>query len=272
LEFKYLLFEINNNVAIITFNREYKLNAINGQMFDEIYDALDEIINNNEIRAAIITGKGKAFSTGGDFNQVSQGMAGDVEQVEDGGKMKSGEMEIDVSQKRLVLKMQRTPKPIIAAINGLALGGGLNIALNCDLIYASDKAELGTFFMKRAIIPEMSSTYLLPRIVGIHKAKELIFFGDRFSAKDALNMGLINGVFPAHEFMDKVIEIAEKLAKGPTYSIGLAKKAINETLEDKTVEALDREAESLFKAFDSEDFTEGLLAFFEKRDPEFLGR
>ncbi|MFX0034581.1 MAG: enoyl-CoA hydratase/isomerase family protein [Candidatus Hermodarchaeota archaeon] len=272
MEFKYLLFEVKNNVGIIKFNREDKLNAINGKMFDEIYDALDEIANNKEIRAAVITGKGRAFSTGGDFNQASQGMAGDVDSVEDGGKMQSGEQEIDVSQKRIVLKLQRTPKPIIAAINGLALGGGLNIALNCDLIYASDEAELGTFFMKRAIIPEMSSTYILPRILGIHKAKELIFFGDRFSAQEAQKMGLINGVFPANEFMDRVVDIAEKLARGPTYSIGLAKLAINKLLEEKTLKALENEAEALFKAFDSEDFTEGLLAFFEKREPDFLGR
>lgn len=272
MEFKYLLFEVKNNVATITFNREYKLNAINGKMFDEIYEILDEVATNKDIRSVIITGKGRAFSTGGDFNQASEGMAGDVDSVEDGGKMQSGELEIDVSQKRLVLKLQQTPKPIIAAINGLALGGGLNIALNCDIIYAADNAELGTFFMKRAIIPEMSSTYILPRIVGIHKAKELIFFGDKFSAQEALDMGLINGVFPADEFMDKVREIAEKLAKGPTYSIGLAKLVINKVLEEKTIQALENEADALFKAFDSEDFTEGLLAFFEKREPDFFGR
>jgi 2-(1,2-epoxy-1,2-dihydrophenyl)acetyl-CoA isomerase len=271
MEFKYLLFEVRNNIAVITFNREYKLNAINGKMFDEIYDALDKIANNKEIRAAIITGKGRAFSTGGDFNQASQGMTGDIDSVENGGKMQSGELEIDVSQKRIVLKLQRTPKPIIAAINGLALGGGLNIALNCDLIYASDKAEFGTYFMKRAIIPEMSSTYILPRLVGIHKAKELIFFGDKFSAQEALNIGLINGVFSADSFMDDVMEVARRLAKGPTYSIGLAKIAINKLLEERTIKALENEAEALFKAFDSEDFTEGLLAFFEKREPDFLG-
>jgi len=272
MEFKYLLYEEKDNVAIITFNREYKLNAINGKMFDEIYDVLEEVSNNKDIRAIIITGKGRAFSTGGDFDQASQGMAGDIDNVKDGGKMQSGELEIDVSQKRTVLKLQRTPKPIIAAINGLALGGGLNIALNCDLIYATDNAELGTFFMKRAIIPEMSSTYILPRVVGIHKAKELIFFGDKFSAQEALDMGLINGIFPANEFMDRVIEVAKKLANGPTFSIGLAKLAINKVLEDKTKQALENEADALFKAFDSEDFTEGLLAFFEKRDPKFLGR
>jgi enoyl-CoA hydratase/carnithine racemase len=272
MDFKFIEWNIENNVAIITFNREDKLNAINGLMFDEIYEALDEVGTNKDIRAAMITGKGRAFSTGGDFNQASQGMAGDVEDVEDGGKMQSGETEIDVSQKRLVLKMQRTPKPLIAAINGLALGGGLNIALNCDLIYAKETAELGTFFMKRALIPEMSSTYILPRLVGIHKAKELIFFGDRFSAREAYEMGLINGVFNDSEFMNKVTEIAERLAKGPTYSIGLAKLAINKVLEDKTIEALDNEAEALFKCFDSFDFTEGLMAFFEKREPNFSGR
>ncbi len=272
MEFKYLEWKRKNNIVIITFNRESKLNAINGLMFDQIYDALDEIAINKDIRAAIITGKGRAFSTGGDFNQASQGMAGDVDDVEDGGQMQSGEAEIDVSQKRLVLKMQRTPKPLIAAINGLALGGGLNIALNCDLIYAKESAELGTFFMKRALIPEMASTFILPRIVGIHKAKELIFFGDRFSAKEALEMGLINGVFNDDQFMSKVMDVAERLAKGPTFSIGLAKLAINKVLEEQTVDALNNEADALFKCFDSFDFTEGLMAFFEKREPNFSGR
>ncbi|MBD3193556.1 MAG: hypothetical protein GF317_00770 [Candidatus Lokiarchaeota archaeon] len=272
MEYKFLIYELEKNVALITFNREHKLNAINGRMFDEIYDLLEEIEKNKQIRAAIFTGKGRAFSTGGDFNQASQGMAGDVAEVEDGGRMQSGEAEIDLSQKRIVLKMQATPKPLIAAINGLALGGGLNFALNCDLIYASESAELGTFFMKRALIPEMSSTYVLPRLVGIHKAKELIFFGDRFSSKKALEIGLINDVFPDKIFMQKVREIAQRLAKGPTYSIGLAKLTINALLRNKILNALELEATNLLKTFDSEDFTEGLLAFFEKREPDFLGR
>jgi 2-(1,2-epoxy-1,2-dihydrophenyl)acetyl-CoA isomerase len=272
MEYKYIIFELENNIAIITFNREDKLNAINGRMFDEIYDAMERIEAEKDIRAAIITGKGRAFSTGGDFNQASQGMAGDIDSVEDGGKMQTGEVEIDLSQKRIVLKMQKTPKPLIAAINGLALGGGLNIALNCDLVYASENAELGTYFMKRALIPEMSSTYILPRIVGIHKAKELIFFGDRFSAHEALKMGLLNDVFPETIFMEKVKDIAHRLAKGPTYSIGLAKLTINKILEENIIRALELEAENLLKTFDSEDFTEGLLAFFEKREPNFLGR
>ncbi|MBD3214575.1 MAG: 2-(1,2-epoxy-1,2-dihydrophenyl)acetyl-CoA isomerase [Candidatus Lokiarchaeota archaeon] len=272
MEYKYIIFELENNIAIITFNREDKLNAINGRMFDEIYDAMERIEVEKDIRAAIMTGKGRAFSTGGDFNQASQGMAGDIDSVEDGGKMQTGETEIDLSQKRIVLKMQKTPKPLIAAINGLALGGGLNIALNCDLVYASENAELGTYFMKRALIPEMSSTYILPRIVGIHKAKELIFFGDRFSAHEALEMGLLNDVFPETIFMEKVKDIAHRLAKGPTYSIGLAKLTINKILEENIIRALELEAENLLKTFDSEDFTEGLLAFFEKREPDFLGR
>ncbi|TXT67395.1 MAG: hypothetical protein BAJALOKI1v1_100008 [Promethearchaeota archaeon] len=272
MDFKYLLWKIEKNIATITFNRQDKLNAINGLMFDEIYEALEEIAQNEEIRAAIITGKGRAFSTGGDFNQASQGMAGDVEDVEDGGKMQSGEAEIDVAQKRIVLAMQKTPKPLIAAINGLALGGGLNIAINCDLMYAKESAELGTFFIKRALIPEMSSTFQLPRIVGIHKAKELIFLGDRFSANEAYRIGLLNGVFSDDIFMDEVYKIAERLAKGPTYSIGLAKLAINKILEPQIIEACRNESDALFKCFDSFDFTEGLMAFFEKREPKFLGR
>lgn len=253
-----LLFEKDQNVCTMTLNRPERLNAISGTMFEEIKDAFDTIRDDDEIRAVIITGAGKAFSSGGDFKI-------DYSQAQEG-------KEIDVSQKELVLKLININKPFIAAVNGLALGAGMNLALNCDLIYASDKAEFGTFFIKRAIIPEMSSTYLLPRIVGIHKAKELIFFGDKISAETAKEIGLINDVFPDDLFITKVKEIANRLAKGPTYAIGLAKQAINGLLMDKIKQALENEAESLFKAFDSEDFIESLLSFMEKREPKFRGK
>ncbi len=258
MSYKTILLEKDDKVAILTLNRPERLNAISGTMFEEIKDALDKMKDDDEVRAIIITGAGKAFSSGGDFKI-------DYSEAEEG-------KEIDVSQKGLVLKLVQLNKPIIAAVNGLALGAGMNIALNCDLIYASDKAEFGTFFIKRAIIPEMSSTYLLPRIVGIHKAKELIFLGDKFSAQEAKEIGLINDVFPHDVFMEKVKEIAHRLANGPTFAIGLAKKAINSLLMDKIKQALENEAESLFKAFDSEDFIESLLSFMEKREPKYKGK
>ncbi|MHA1268702.1 MAG: enoyl-CoA hydratase/isomerase family protein [Candidatus Helarchaeota archaeon] len=258
MTYETILFEKKEKVCTLTLNRPKRKNAINGTMFDEIKDALNKIENDNEIRAAIITGAGNAFSSGGDFKI-------DYSEAEEG-------KEIDVSQKGLVLKLININKPIIAAVNGLALGAGMNIALNCDLIYASDKAEFGTFFIKRAIIPEMSSTYLLPRIVGIHIAKELIFLGDKFSAQKAKEIGLINDIFPHDIFMSKVNEIATRLANGPTFAIGLAKKAINNLLLDKIKQALETEADYLFKTFDSEDFIESLLSFMEKRKPNYKGK
>ncbi|MHA1427990.1 MAG: enoyl-CoA hydratase/isomerase family protein [Candidatus Helarchaeota archaeon] len=253
-----IILEKEDNFCILIFNRPHRKNAISGLMFEEIKDALDIIENDAEIRAAIITGAGDAFSSGGDFKI-------DYSEAEEG-------KEIDVSQKGLVLKLINIDKPIIAAVNGLALGAGMNIALNCDLIYASEKAEFGTFFIKRAIIPEMSSTYLLPRILGIHKAKELIFFGDKFSAQKAKEIGLINDVFPDEDFLPKVKEIAKRLANGPTFAIGLAKRSINSLLMDKIKQALETEAENLFKTFDSEDFIESLLSFMEKREPKYKGK
>lgn len=154
-----IIFEKEDNVCIITLNRPERLNAMNGKMFEEIKDALDRINADDEIRAVIITGAGKAFSSGGDF-------AFDSSQA---GK------KIDLSQKELVLKLINVNKPFIAAVNGMALGAGMNLALNCDLIYASDKAEFSTFFIRRAITPEMASTYLLPRIVGMQRQRNSYF-------------------------------------------------------------------------------------------------
>jgi 2-(1,2-epoxy-1,2-dihydrophenyl)acetyl-CoA isomerase len=260
-EFETILFDKEDNVCTITFNRPDRKNAINAKMFQEIKEALDLISEDREIRAAIITGAGDVFSSGGDFSM-------DFNQAD---APESQEAAADVSQKNLVLKLVTTLKPIIAAVNGLALGAALNIALNCDLVYAAESAELGTFFMKRALPPEMSSSYLLPRLVGIHKAKELIFFGDKIPAQEAKSIGLINDVFPDEVFMEKVKELASRLAKGPTITIGLVKKAIHDLLMDKTVQALDIEAENMFKAFDTLDFSEGVLSFIEKRDPDFKG-
>jgi 2-(1,2-epoxy-1,2-dihydrophenyl)acetyl-CoA isomerase len=258
MQFETLLFGKEGNVCILTLNRPERLNAISGTMFEEIKSALDHLKGDDEIRAVIITGAGKAFSSGGDF-KIDYSQAGQTE-------------DIDVSQKELVLKLIGIDKPIIAAINGLALGAGLNIALNCDLVYASETAELGTFFIKRAITPEMASTYMLPRLVGIHKAKELIFFGDKISAKEAKAIGLINDVFPESIFMERVKGLAQRLAHGPTFAIGLAKRAIHTLLMDKIIQALDNEAANLWKAFDSEDFTESLLSFMEKREPNYKGK
>ncbi len=258
MQFETLLFEKEGSVCILTLNRPERLNAISGTMFEEIKSALDQIKADDEIRVVVITGAGRAFSSGGDF-KIDYSQAGQTE-------------DIDVSQKELVLKLITIDKPIIAAINGLALGAGLNIALNCDLVYASETAEMGTFFIKRAITPEMASTYLLPRNVGIHKAKELIFFGDKISAQEAKAIGLINDVFPDDVFMEKVKELAQRLAHGPTFAIGLAKRAIHALLMDKITQALDNEAANLWKAFDSEDFTESLLSFMEKRETNYKGK
>ncbi|GAB4307700.1 MAG: enoyl-CoA hydratase-related protein [Promethearchaeota archaeon] len=257
MEFETILFEKDGGVATITLNRPRRKNAMNGRMFEELPVAFKAVEVDPEVRVAVVTGAGDSFSSGGDFSM-------------DYGEAKEGQ-EPDVSQKALVLQLASIPKPIIAAVNGLALGAGLSLALNCDLVYASEDAELGMFFVKRAITPEMSTTYLLPRLVGVHRAKELIFFGDRIGAREAAAIGLINAAFPAETFMAEVLARARRLAAGPMLAIGLAKTLIHDLLRDKVAQALDAEADALFRCFETQDFLESVLAFMDKREPKFTG-
>jgi len=246
-------------IATITFNRPEKLNPIDFLTSWELREALKEMSNDKDVKIAIFTGKGRAFSSGMDLKpEMDLPEEADVDLD-------------DIAMKGLILDLFDFKKPTIAAVNGVAVGFGWNFAQACDLVYASEKATMGYFFVKRAMVPEAGSTYLLPRSVGVHKAKELMFFGDAFDAKKAFELGLVNKVLPAEELMTEAKKAAEKLAKAPPLSLKLMKKMINNQLRDHISHALDLENEGLHETMSSADFFEAIMAFNEKREPVFRG-
>ncbi len=157
-------------------------------------------------------------------------------------------------------------------MNGVAVGFGMNLCINCDIIIASEKASFGEFFVKMGILPDMNGCFILPRILGIHKAKELIFTGERIDAKEAERIGLVNKVVPHEELMPKVKELAKKLAESAPLAIGMAKRLIQEGYGELFGEMLKQEIRYQAKLYASEDHMEAALAFFEKRKPRFKGK
>jgi 2-(1,2-epoxy-1,2-dihydrophenyl)acetyl-CoA isomerase len=163
-------------------------------------------------------------------------------------------------------------KPIIAAVNGVAVGFGMNLCINCDIIIASEKASFGEFFVRMGVLPDMNGCFILPRIIGIHKAKELIFTGDRIDAKEAERIGLVNKVVPHEELMPTAKALAKKLAENPPLAIGMLKRLIHEGYGELFGEMLKQEIRYQAKLYASEDHKEAALAFLEKRKPVFKGR
>lgn len=258
MDYKTIIYEKNENgVALITLNRPEKLNALDLLMSWEIREVLKEIGNNKKVKSVIFTGKGRAFSSGMDLN-LEMDLPTEATINLD-----------DISMKSLTLDLFDLDKPTIAAVNGIAVGAGWNFAQICDLVYVSENATMGYSFVKRAIVPEFGSTYLLPRSVGIHKAKELMFFGDMFDAKKALELGLVNKVLPAEELMPEVMRKAEQLARAPSLSLKLMKKIMNSQIRENISHALDLENEGLYETMSSADFFESIIAFNEKRKTRF---
>jgi enoyl-CoA hydratase/carnithine racemase len=180
----------------------------------------------------------------------------------------------DIAQKKLCLKLWQLNKPIIAAINGLAIGGGFTVPLACaDLIYVSEHAWVRLPFISLGIIPELASSYLLPRILGFQRAKEILFFGEELDAHKLLELGLVNKILPHNELIDYSKKMALKLVppKGASLAVGLTKRALHRPLIEAVSRALDVENEGLNKAFASADFWEALAARKEKREPDFKG-
>ncbi|MHA1727627.1 MAG: enoyl-CoA hydratase/isomerase family protein [Promethearchaeota archaeon] len=252
-EFETVLYEKKGMVAVITLNRPDRLNAINGQMNVDLKNALKEAKEDDGIRAIVITGAGRAFCAGADVAEFA-----------------SGGLKTDVFIHPY--DFFKLNKPIIAAVNGVAVGFGTNVCLSCDIIYASEKASFGEFFIRMGIIPDMNCSFLLPKTVGIHKAKELIFSGDRIFAEEALRIRLINKMFPPDELMPKTMEFANKLAGNAPLAMSLSKQAIHKGYEKVFDEMLKVEQEFNAKCYSSEDHKEAATAFVEKRKPVFKGK
>jgi len=277
-EFKNITYDWDDEtgIVIVTINRPEIKNALTILVLLELYWAVDAIENDATVKAMILTGgkspdmddpAGEAFSSGGYFNLA------DLEALDE--KTKNDIDLTDIAQKRLCLKMWQLDKPVIAAINGLAIGGGFTIPLACaDLIYISEHAWVKLPFINLGLIPELASSYLLPRMVGFQRAKEIIFFGETLPAQKLYDMGLVNQVLPHDELLPHAKQMALKLIPplGAGLATRLAKQAMHKPLIEAVTKALDIENEGLNQTIASADFWEALAARKEKREPVFKGK
>lgn len=255
-----LLTERDGALAIVTLNRPEKLNALNAELLGELEATLDTLTKDTSVACMILTGAGeKAFAAGADIAAM---LEMPTEQARFFSEMGH----------RICSKMERAPFPVIGAINGFALGGGCEIALACDFLYASDKAKLGQPEVNLGIIPGFGGTQRLARRVGIGRARELCYTGDTISADEALRIGLVNGVVPGPELMAKVKDVAGKIAKKGRIAIAQCKRVIfsGEGVPLDTANALETQAFAML--FGTTDRREGMSAFLEKRTAAFTGK
>ncbi|MCX6148253.1 MAG: enoyl-CoA hydratase-related protein [Candidatus Kapabacteria bacterium] len=253
-------FEIIEKVAKITLNRPEVLNSFNMEMAILLQEYLDECIYNQNIRAIYITGEGRGFFFVLDLSEVVGEDAKSVEEI------------LKKSYNPIVLKIRNLEKPVIAAVNGVAAGAGANIALACDIVLASENASFVQAFSKIGLIPDSGGTFFLPRLVGMAKATAMMFLGNKVSAKEAADIGMIYSCVNSESLENEAMVIATTLSEMPTKAIGLTKRGINRGLYNDLENQLQFEESIQKEASESHDYKEGVEAFLEKRKPVFLGR
>ncbi len=256
-EYKNLLVEVKNSTLVITINREKSLNSLSMETTKELQDVFDDFEDNQQIRGVIITGAGtKAFVAGADIAELS------------GLDIKSGQ-QFSKRGMELMQSIQDFPWPVIAAINGYALGGGSELALACDIRLASANAKLGQPEVNLGIIPGFGGTQRLPRIVGRGKATQLILTGEMISAQEAYRIGLVDEVYPPEELMPKALAMAELIASKGPMAVKFSKVCINRGLDESLEDGCELEEEKFGEVCGTKDKTEGTKAFLEKRKPNF---
>jgi len=255
----HILSEQKNNVLIITLNRTDKFNSFNREMALQLQNILDEAEKNLEVRCIVLTGNGKAFCAGQDLSEAIDPNGPGIEKI------------VAEHYNPIILKIRAIEKPIIAVVNGVAAGAGANIALACDIVYAAKSANFIQAFSKIGLIPDSGGTFALPRIVGFNLASALMITGDKLSATDAQQHGLVYKVFEDVELLEQVLIIAKNIANMPTKAIGLTKRLLNQTYKNTLQDQLALEKEMQIEAANSFDYNEGVKSFLEKRKPDFKG-
>ncbi len=252
-----VLYEKIGQIAKITLNRPKALNAMNGELVSTLAARLDDAGKDNDVRVIILTGNGKGFCAGGDLAYLKQ-LTNVIE-------ARSFIVEVGA----LVKQIQSIAKPIIAMVNGVAAGAGFNLALACDIVFAANTARFAQSFVKVGLVPDCGGMYLLPKIVGMHKAKELMFTADLIGAAKADELGLLNRVIEADKLEAETLAFAEKLLLSAPIALGMVKQTLN-GMEDMTLENwLVHEADMQTLCMQTKDHQEGISAFLEKRAPEF---
>jgi len=260
VKYKSLLYSKEEGIGIVTINRPESLNALNGEVFTELYKLFQEIEDDQDVRVVILTGSGeKAFIAGADIAEMQPQSSVEIRSFIDKGRRASD-------------RIYTLSKPVIAAINGFALGGGCELAMCCDLRVASENAKFGQPEINLGAIPGGGGTQRLSRLIGMTRAKELIYTGNAIDANTAFTMGLVNKVVPPESLMAEAKELARKLLSKSSIALALAKKAITSGANMNLPSGLDLEAECFALVFATEDQKEGMSAFLQKRKPEFKGK
>lgn len=260
MNFENILFAIENGIGLITINRPSKLNALNRATIQELHDAFENLENNSDVRVIIITGEGeKAFVAGADISEFANFT------VEEGAQLAAQ------GQALLFDFVENLKKPVIAAVNGFALGGGLELAMACHFRIASDNAKMGLPEVSLGVIPGYGGTQRLPQLIGKGRAMEMIMTAGMVSAEEGFRAGLVNHVVPQSELLDFTRGIAAKIMRNSPFAIGTAIKCVNANFKDG-INGFETEIRNFGKCFGTEDFKEGTTAFLEKRKAEFKGK
>ena len=254
-----ILFEIKNQVATLTLNRPEKYHSFIRKMALDLQEKLEICKNDNNIRAIVITGSGKAFCAGQDLGEATDPKGPELQQI------------VNEHYNPIIRQIRNIEKPIIAAVNGVAAGAGASIALCCDIIIAKESAVFVQAFSKIGLVPDSGATFFLPRLIGFQKASVLMMNADPISATEAEKLGMIYKVVEESKFEDEIKSFSEKLAKMPTKGIGLTKKLLNQSINNSLEQQLYEEEIAQTIAGKTNDYKEGVSAFLEKRKPNFKG-
>jgi len=263
MNYETIQLEMRGSVCVLTLNRPERLNALTVQVANEFKAAINEALERGA-RVIVLTGAGRAFSAGGDVREMQEIAQKDA-------RLEAFFDEPLRLLNEAILLIRQTPVPFIAAVNGVASGGGCNLALACDLVVAAESARFNQAFIKIGLTPDCGGTFILPRLVGWKRATELLFSGDLISATTAAAMGMINTVAPDEALMSTAMAIADKLAQAPTAAIGQIKMLLEASATNDFASQLDLERETQIESGRTKDFVEGVTAFLEKRPPRFVG-
>lgn len=260
-----ILVERLNGIVLVTLNRPHRFNAMTTDSFAEVEDVLAEASQNDDDKVVVFTGAGPAFCAGYDVGFLPT--AGDDREQLPPRSRPRGVYYLSITSNII-----GCTKPTIAAVNGVAAGGGFSFALACDIRIASDQARFSAIWARRGVIPDLGCTYLLPRMVGTGKALELMYTGAVIDAQEALGIGLVNRVVPHQELIPATMELAERIARGPSFSIELTKRLVYRDQEEALLHRTQFEQLVQNRCFETEDAKEGARSFLEHRPPVFKGR
>lgn len=255
-----LISSISNGVLKLTLNRPEVFNSFNKTLALALQKALDEAKNDETVRCVVLSGEGKAFCAGQDLAEATDPNGPELKSI------------VKEHYNPIIQKIVELPKPVIAAVNGVAAGAGANIALACDIVLAKESASFIQAFSKIGLIPDSAGTFFLPRLVGAQKALALMMTGEKVGAADAEAMNMIYKAIPDDAFESEVIKLSEQLAQMPTKGLALTKKAVHLSFSNDLIQQLEVEEQLQTEAGQTHDFKEGTQAFLEKRRPNFIGK